>query len=84
MVRERRDGENVRINRAQGHLLDVAQGIGHGESALRIGIPDTYSHPGFRGDRSNDTRQRNKMLDGRATSRAAIASELQKFNGEHR
>lgn len=50
MVRERRDGENVRINRAQGHLLDVAQGIGHGESALRIGIPDTYSHPGFRGD----------------------------------
>lgn len=49
-MRQRRDRENMRIDRAQCHFFDMAQGIGHDQTALRIRIPDTYPRAGFRGD----------------------------------
>lgn len=50
MIGQRCHRENVRIDRAQRHFFDMAQGIGHDQTALRIRIPNTYPRAGFRGD----------------------------------
>lgn len=50
MVSQRCNGENVRIDRAQRHFFDMAEGIGHDQTAFRIRVPNTYPRAGFCGD----------------------------------